>query len=128
AHRHALALAAGQLRRLAAEQRLHLGQARYARECRFLFRLRNMATLHAEGDVLAYRHRRIKRVGLEHHGDVTVFWRDVVDNAAADFDRARTRLVEPGDDVEQRGLAATGGPDQHGEFTALDVEIDPLQH
>ena len=37
-------------------------------------------------------------------------------------------LVEPGDDVEQRGLAAAGGPDQHGEFTALDVEIDPLQH
>ena len=37
-------------------------------------------------------------------------------------------LLQPGDDVEQRGLAAAGGADQHGELAALDVEVDALQH
>ena len=56
------------------------------------------------------------------------FGGDVVDDAPADLDGAGARLIEPGDDVEQRGLAAAGRPDQHGEFAALDVEVDALQH
>ena len=128
AHRHALALAAGQLRRLATEQRLDLQQPGHICQRRLLLRPRHMAAFHSERDVLAHRHRWIERIGLEHHGDVAVLWRDVIDDPSADFHGPRARAIEPGDDVEQRGLAAAGRPDQHGEFTALDVEIDPLQH
>ena len=91
-------------------------------------RARHVAALHAEGDVLAHRHRRVERVGLEHHGDVAVLGRHVVDDAPADLDGTVACAIQPGDDVEQRGLAAAGRSDQHGEFAALDIEIDALQH
>ncbi len=38
------------------------------------------------------------------------------------------RLLQPGDDVEQRRFAAAGGADQHGELAAFDLQVDALQH
>ncbi len=35
--------------------------------------------------------------------------------------------LEPGDRVEQRGLAAAGRADEHQEAALLDVEVDALQ-
>ena len=68
----ALALAAGELRRLAVEQRpelQHVGGA--------LGALLDVGTVmpghaQAEADVLRDRHVRIERIGLEHHGDAAV--------------------------------------------------------
>ena len=116
AHRHALALTAGQLRRFAVEQRLDLQQAGDVCQRLLLLGARDMTAFHAEGDVLAHRHRGIERVGLEHHRDVAILWRDVVDIAPADLDGAGTLALEAGDDVEQRRLAATGRPDQDREL------------
>jgi hypothetical protein len=87
-----------------------------------------MTAFHSEGDVLAHRHRGIERVGLEHHGDVPILWRDVVDDAPADLDGAGALALEAGDDVEQRRLTAAGWPDQHGELALADLEANSLQH
>ena len=51
-------------------------------------RLRRVAHLQAEAEVLAHRHVRVERVVLEHHGDVAVARRVVVDHAAVDGDLA----------------------------------------
>ena len=128
AHRHALTLAAGKLRRPTVEQRLDLQQPGHIRHGRFLLRPGDMAAFHSERDVLAHRHRRIERIGLEHHGDVAVLRRDVVDDPSTDFHDPCARAIQPGNDVEQRGFTAAGWSNQHGEFTAFDVEIDPFQH
>jgi hypothetical protein len=77
---------------------------------------------------VAHRHGRVERVGLEHHGNVPVLRRDVVDDAAIDRDRAATGLLEAGNDVQQCGFAAAGGTDEHGELAAADCQIDALQH
>ncbi len=44
--------------------------------------------LQAEAQVLGDRHVRIQGVALEHHRDVTILRRDIVDDAAADTHRA----------------------------------------
>ena len=35
--------------------------------------------------------------------------------------------IEPGDDAQQRRLAATGGPEQHDRFAGRHVEVDVAQ-
>ena len=45
-----------------------------------------------------------------------------VDRLAIDDDRAGIRRVEPGQDVQHRGLAAAGMPDQADEFAAVHAE------
>src|ERR671914_36362 len=68
-----------------------------------------------ERHVLEDRHVRVERVVLEHHRDVAVLRRHVVDEVAADEDLARGRLLEPGDHAQRRRLAAARGSDQHDE-------------
>ena len=51
-------------------------------------RLRRAHRLQAEGEVLAHRHVRVERVGLEHHGEAALGGGDVVDRLAVD-DRSR---------------------------------------
>jgi hypothetical protein len=128
AHRDPLALAAGELRRLALEQAVDLQQCGDPRHRLVLLRLGHAAAFHAEGDVAADRHRRIERVGLEHHGDVAVLGRYGVDHPVADLDSAAVWLLQPGDHVQQRGLAAARRAQQHGELAVLDREVDALQH
>ena len=47
---------------------------------------------------------------------------------ARDEDRARRRLVDAGDEVEQRRLAGARRPHQRDEVALRDVEIDVDQH
>ena len=127
-HRDALALAAGQLAGLAVEQRLDLQQRGDARDRRVLLGLRHAAALHAEGHVLARGHRRVKRVGLEHHGDVAILRRDRIDQPSVDANLALADAFEARDHREQRRLAAAGRADERDELAGLRLEIDALQH
>ena len=44
--------------------------------------------LQAEAQVLGDRHVRIQGIALEHHRDVAILWRNIVDDPAADTHRA----------------------------------------
>ena len=62
-----------------------------AARCTRLVDLRfgDLPQLQRERHVLVHRHVRVERVVLEHHRDVAILGRDVVDHALADPDRAR---------------------------------------
>jgi hypothetical protein len=81
AHGHALALAAGQLLGFALQQVLDAQDVRRLAHAGVDLRLGIAAQLQAEGHVLVDAHVRVERVVLEHHGDVAVLGRHVVDLA-----------------------------------------------
>ena len=87
--RDALALAAGQLLRLAIEQLLELDGLGRLVDPALDLGLGDLAQLQPEGEVVADRHVRVERVALEDHRDVAILGRDVVDDAVADPQRAR---------------------------------------
>jgi hypothetical protein len=66
---------------------------------------------------------RVERVVLEHHGDVAVHRRQVVDELLADQDVARRDRLEPGHHAQGRGLAAAGRADQHHELLVADFQV-----
>ena len=75
--RHALLLAAGELRRRAVLVARHAAPVSSALQhllasSRRAEYLRSRATSQREGDVLEHRHVRPDRIGLEHHADVAV--------------------------------------------------------
>ena len=67
-------------------------------------------------DVGAHGEPREQRRLLEHEGD-----------AAPGVDGAGRRLVEPGDEVEQRALAAARRADEADELAGLDLEVDAVE-
>ena len=129
ADRDALALAAGQFRRPALEERLDLQESTAAFSTRrAISSLGTPRDAEPEGQVPLRRHPRIERVGLEHHADAAVLGLLPGDVLAVDPDLAGIDVEEPGDGVEQRRLAAARGAEEHDELAGIHLEIEILQH
>ena len=120
----ALALAAGELARLAVQVAAEVQDRRRLLDAGLDLLLGDVAQLQSEGEVVADGHMRIERVALEDHRDVAVFGRDVVDDPLADPQRAGGDLFQAGDHPQARGLAAAGRPDEHHELRVSDVEVE----
>src|SRR3954471_17974283 len=88
AHGDALALAAGELARIAFEQRRQRQDLGGALDALVDLFGALAPQLHRETHVLADRHVRIERVVLEHHRNVPLLGLDIVDDAVADRNRA----------------------------------------
>ena len=82
--------------------------------------------LQPELEVLADGHVRIERVVLEHHRDVPVLRRHVVDDPLADADLAAGDVLEPRDHPQRGRLAAARRPDEDHEFAVPDLEVQVL--
>jgi hypothetical protein len=108
--RDALALSAGELPRLAAEEVLDLEHAGDLEHARVDLCARRAADLQPVGHVGAHVHVRVERVALEHHRDVALARREVRHPRIAMPDRAAASRLEPRDDPQQRGLAAAARP------------------
>src|SRR6185503_9853651 len=126
AHRHALALAAGQLPRLALQHRAEFENPRGFLDARLDLGFGHAAVAQAVGHVVVNGHVRVERVVLEHHRDIAIGRLDLVDDATADVDLTAGDGLQACDHAQQRGLAAAGRPDQHAELAVADVEIDAL--
>ena len=85
---YTLALAAGELFRLAIQQLADAEDVRRLFDFLVDLHLGRLAQAEAKGHVVVYAHVGIESVALEHHGDVAVFRRDIVDDAIADLDLA----------------------------------------
>ncbi len=120
ADRDALALAAGELARLAVEIVGQVERGRGLADLLVDHVLRRLRHLEREGDVVAHAHMRIERVGLEHHREAALRGPDVGRVLAVDQDLAGGDVLEAGDQAQQRGLAAAGGADEDDEFAVLD--------
>ncbi len=124
--RDALALPAGELRRVTVGQPVELHQFQQAMHAAAdLGLVRALAPrLHAqaEGHVLEHRHVAEQRVVLEHEADLAFAYMGVGGVLAFEDDAPGVRRLQPGDDPQQRGLAAARRPQQGDQFTAGEVE------
>ena len=87
------------------------------------------AQLQAEAHVFSDGLVRIERIVLEHHGDVAILRRELVDDATADLDDRRiVMLSSPAIMRSNVRLAAAGRSDQDNEIAIRDVEGDAVNH
>ena len=80
----------------------------------------------AEGNVLKQRHVAEKGIVLKNETHVTFARCLIRDVFAFEFDSARIRKFEAGDDAQEGRLAATGRPQERNELTSWDFQIDVL--
>src|SRR5262249_43311525 len=130
-----LLLAARELRGRSALEAAHAHHVERARDLvldlgRGVFALARDAQ--RKGDVLEHRHVRPDRIGLEHHADAAIAWRnehaviDVAYRFTRDDDLARLGSLEASEAAQGCGLAATGRPEQGDELASLDTEADVI--
>ncbi|MDT4870618.1 hypothetical protein FQZ97_1057030 [compost metagenome] len=102
AHRDALALAAGKLRRTTLKQMAEIENGGRFGNPRLDVIGRAPGDLQRKAHVLGNGHVRIERIGLEDHGDVARPRRQIVDLEAADLDGAVADVLEAGDHTQRR--------------------------
>ena len=125
--RHALALAAGELVRVAV---LVAGEPDDAEQLADLLsdlRLGQLAHGEAERDVVAHGHVLEGRVVLEHEADAPALRRDARRVLAVDLDGAAVGTLQPGDDAQQRGLAGARGTEQRCQRPIRHLERDVVE-
>ena len=122
--RHALPLAAGELRRIAAAEPGELHELEQLGDARADLALRAAADAEPEGDVVPDRHVRERGVVLEDEADAALLRRERRRLLAGDEHVAGVGHLEPGDHAQQRRLAAAARAEQRGERAALDEDRD----
>ncbi len=123
---HALALAARHLARQALQVWPEVEDLGRAVDLLLDHRGVGLGEPQREAHVLGHGHVRVQRVALEHHRQVALRRRQPRDVAAVEVDAAGAERLEPGDQPQQRRLAAAGRPDEHGELAARDRQVDAL--
>ena len=83
-----------------------------------------MPQFETKREVVANAHVRVEGVALEHHRDVAILGRHIVDDPLADSQRPGSDLFQAGDHPQAGGLAAAGRPDENHELRVADVEIE----
>jgi hypothetical protein len=69
---------------------------------------------------------RVERVVLEHHRDVAIHRRQIVDDLVVDQDPSRGDRLEPRHHPQCRRLAAPRRADEDHEFLVVDPEVHVL--
>ncbi len=69
---------------------------------------------------------RIKGEILEHHGDVAVLGRQIVDHLSVDRHGAFRDFLQAGDQSQRGGLAAARRAHQHQQLLVFDDEVQAL--
>ena len=104
----ALPLATRQLAGQAMQQVPDLQHACHGVDAALDFRALGADILQAEGDVAAYRHVRVERVALKHHGDAALARRQMIHARPVDLDLAGIDRLQAGDHSQQGGFSAAG--------------------
>ena len=123
----ALALAAGKFERAALHQRSDLKKIGCCLDAPLDFVLRHSRSSEAKRQIPLDRHARIERVGLEHHAYVTVLRLLPGNIVAGDEYLAVADVEEPGDRIQEGGLAAARRTQKDKELALLHVNIEFLK-
>ena len=126
AHGHALTLPTRQLTRKTLEQLRQPEDRRGAVDTVIDLALRRAAQFHGERHVGGDRHMRVERIVLKNHGHVTLFRRQIVDDALTDSDFTRGDVFQACDHPQQSRFAAAGGTDQHNELAIAYRNVDAM--
>jgi hypothetical protein len=102
-------------------------QVQQLRDPLLRLRLRPLADLEPERDVLRDAHVLEGRVVLEHEAHVALLRGQVRGLDPLDVHRALVGRLEAGDDPQQCGLAATRRPEERGELPGGNAQRDVLQ-
>ena len=121
-----LTLTTGELLRQTIQQMIQFQDTGRLAHTLFNFGFAFLRQPQSEAHVLPHRHVRVKRVGLEHHGDTTIRRRDIIDLLAIDHHLAVRNGFQSGDHAQQRGFTATGRTHEHHKFAMLDIQIDAM--
>ncbi len=125
---HALALAAGKFRGAALLQPVQAHQVDQLAHHAAAFHLGRAADLQAIADVALHRHLRKQRIVLEHHAHAALLDGQLRHVGAAEGDAgAGVRRLQPGDQAQQRGLAAARGAQQRQHLARLHGQVGGLQ-
>jgi predicted dehydrogenase len=123
AHRDALALAAGKLGGPAVEVLLEVEDPRRVQDAALALLGPDVPQLEPEAHVLAHGHLRVQRVVLEDHRDVAVLGGTVVDDLAADPQRALGDVLESCGHPQGRRLPAAGRAHEDHELAVGDLQV-----
>ena len=82
--------------------------------------------LETERHVLIDAHMGIKRIVLEHHRDIAVAGRDIVDHTVPDPDLTAGDLLQARDHTKSGSLTAAGRTDKHEELAIANIEIQVI--
>ena len=124
--RHALALAAGKLVRLAAPEIFELEHRQHVGDALPDLPPGQTLLLEAEGDIGLDVEVREQGVALEHHVDRPPVRRHRREIDPVEHDPAGVRPFEAGDQAQERGLAATRWSEQGEEFAFKDIEREMI--
>ncbi len=128
--RDPLLLPAGELRRMAVEERARVDERRDLLDPLRRLRALDPARAQRVADVLPHGHVRPERVGLEDHPDVALVRRHVdarggvEHGAVAERDRPGVGRLEACDAAQRRRLAAAARPEEDEELALLDLEVE----
>jgi hypothetical protein len=125
--RHALALAARELARVAMGEPLKLDQVHEVLDAVLDLVARDLANAKAERDVVPDRHVLEGRVVLEHEPDAALLDGLGGDVAVGDRHVAGVELLEPRDRAQQRRLAAPAGAEQGRQRAVADLHRDSIE-
>jgi hypothetical protein len=114
--RHALLLTAGNLAGTALLECLHPHEPQHFVDGLLDLVLRLALHLQPEADILPDRQMGEQGVALEHRVDRPLVGRQAGDVRAVQEDLAARRMLEAGEQTQQRGLAAARRPEQREEF------------
>ena len=102
--------------------------ARHSGDAAIDFRAFGADVVQAEGDVAAYRHVRVERVALKHHGDAALAGRQMIHARPIDLDLAGIDGLQAGDYPQQGGFSTAGRAQYHQELAGADLERDVVEH
>ena len=88
---------------------------------------RNVTFLQREGQVLVDGEVRVQRVALEHHRDVALAGRKLLDLAITDDHPAGRELLETRDATQDRALAAARRADERDELAVVDGQVEGFE-
>ena len=124
AERDPLLLAARELAGFAAEQLVDAENVDRALDLLPYPALRHLPVAQPESEIVVDRHVLVEGVILEHHRDVAVPGRQLVDHPVADRDGPGRDLLESRDHPQRGRLAAARRADQDHELLVRDLQID----
>ena len=123
ANRNPLTLASGELFGLALQQ---MGDVQYLGSIFHApvnLRLGSACQLQSKTHVLRHVHMGIKRIVLEHHGNVARHRGHLGHVLAVDENPAFTHLFQPRNHAQRGGFAAARFTQQHHEFTLVNIQV-----